>query len=44
MILELDKVLPDPVLIKDCMLGSLSDYKYLGVVMDDKLNWSEHIA
>ena len=26
------------------MVERVSDYKYLGVVMDDKLNWSEHIA
>ena len=38
------KVTPEPVLIGDCVVERVSEYKYLGVVMDEKLNWNEHVA
>jgi hypothetical protein len=31
-----------PVIIKDQPIDIVSEYKYLGVLLDDKLNWSSH--
>ena len=38
------KVIPDPVLIKDCVVERVTEYKYLGVVIDNDLKWHEHVA
>ncbi|PIK41222.1 hypothetical protein BSL78_21929 [Apostichopus japonicus] len=34
---------PPPVVIKDLAVNRVSSYKYLGVVLDDQLNWHDHI-
>ena len=38
------KVTPETVLIKDCVVERVTNYKYLGVVIDNDLKWNDHVA
>ncbi|KAJ8047183.1 hypothetical protein HOLleu_06114 [Holothuria leucospilota] len=38
------KVIPEPVLINDSIVERVTEYKYLGVVIDNDLKWHEHVA
>ena len=34
---------PDPVIINNNCVTRANEYKYLGVIMDNRLSWSEHV-
>ena len=34
---------PTPISIKNCHVQRVNEYKYLGVIIDDKLSWSSQI-
>ena len=35
---------PDPIIIKNESVEIVSSYKYLGVTVDNKLNWNQHVS
>ena len=37
------RVKPTAITIKNCAVQQVTSYKYLGVVIDEKLGWTEHI-
>ena len=35
--------LPEPLIISDTLIEQTHEARFLGVIMDDSLNWSKHI-
>ncbi|PIK33981.1 hypothetical protein BSL78_29198 [Apostichopus japonicus] len=38
-----NKIVPEPVVIDSKTVDRVTEYKYLGVVMDDQLKWDAHV-
>ena len=35
---------PFPIVIDGCLISQVNKIKFLGVIIDDRLTWSEHIS
>ena len=38
-----NSVIPEPLIIKDCVVKRASVYKYLGVMVNNELTWGDHV-